>query len=283
MRRGTNWISSMPSGLTHLPSRSIIAGLVVAIAAAFAIGCNVTVAPTVPPVPTLVPADTPSPTATPQPTVAPEPTATPMPTATPVPTATPLPTATPVPTATPLPTATAVPDQPTVAPTATPAPTVSATVASTATPAASAAQAECPTAAQLAYLAIVDGWYKDFVEIMGNVAADWFALQDDVNLIFGEEFQKSGQVSLQQLRDLAQEMLDAIAPETMQDAQELATEVATLAVGYADSLAPLYNLQRGTPGVGDLLDLALTSSAAEIERIAQIALRMQAIRSALCG
>ena len=272
----------MCSGPIHLPSRTIIAGLIVAIAAAFAIGCNVTVAPTAPPVPTLVPVATPAPTATPLPTVAPDPTATPMPTATPVPTATPLPTATPVPTATPLPTATAVPEQPTVAPTATPAPTVAATTAATATPVASAAQSECPSVAQLAYMAVVDGWYEDFVEIMGNVAADWLALQDDIMLIFGEEFQESGNVSLQQLRDLAQEMLDAIAPETMQDAQELATEVATLAMGYADSLAPLYNLAPGTPGVADLLELALTSSAAEIERIAQIALRMQAIRAGLC-
>lgn len=128
----------------------------------------------------------------------------------------------------------------------------------------------------------MDGWYNSFAEILGNVAADWFALQDDIMLIFGEEFQESGNVSVQQLRDLAQKMLDATAPESLRAVQELATEIATLAVGYADSLAPLYNLPRGTPGVGDLLALALESSASEIARISEIAFRMQAIRDALC-
>lgn len=234
-------------------------------------------------------------------TVAPEPTATTVPTATIVPTATPLPptavpatntpvpTATPMPTNTPVPTATAVPTAAqAAAATQTPEPTAqaTATVAPTAdrAPVADAASdAECPTPEQAEYIETVEGYYESFTTILGNVAADWFLLQDDINLLFGDDFKNGGKESVMQLRALAVEMRAGEAPESMSEFQELVGEVATKSEGYAASLEPLYDLTPGNPAVDFLLDAALAASALEIQQITAIGMTLQGLRDGLCG
>ena len=163
---------------------------------------------------------------------------------------------------------------PTAAPTATPE-RADTPVAET--------QTECPTPEQQAYINAIEDQFETFTTILGNVAADWFKLNEDINLIFGEEFQAGGNLSVQQLRDLAGAMRVLPVPESLQNVAEMALQIAELSEGYAAGLEPLYNLARGTPGAADLVGLALEASASEIQRISEIALRMQAVRQALCG
>ena len=275
----------MRSDRAKLYRLSALTGLFIAVFV-IAIGC-VSVAPS--PAATTAPTATSVPTATPAPTATPPPTATAVPTSTPAPTATALPTATPTPTATPVPTATAVPNaqpQPTVAATATPAPTAAPVPTATPEPAdtpVAETQTECPTPEQQAYINAIEEQFESFTTILGNVAADWLRLNEDFNLIFGEEFQAGGNLSVQQLRDLAVVMRSLPVPESLKNVAEMAAQIATLSEGYAAGLEPLYNLAQGTPGVADLVGLALEASATEIQRISEIALQMQSVRQALCG
>ena len=241
-----------------------------------------TVAPD--PTATTVPTSTPVPTATPLPaTAVPSATNTPVPTPRPSPTSTPVPTATPVQMATPRPTSTPPPTRGSVVASPTPEPTMPA--AATAEPTATVApvaDVECPTPEQEAYIATVDGHFGTFTEVLGNVAADWFALQDDMNLIFGDEFKANGKESVMQLRELAADMRAGDAPESMMEIEALVVQIAEKSEGYAASLEPLYDLAPGTPGVDLLLDLALASSAAEIQAITEIGLKLTNARAQLC-
>lgn len=238
------------------------------------------------------------PTQVPAATVAAEPTATPIPTSTPAPTATPLPptavpatntpapTSTPVPTSTPAPTATAVPTAQSVSASPTPEPTVqaAATEAPDATsPRAADAAPECPTPEQAEYMDTVGDYFTSFTAIMGNVAADWFLLQDDINLLFGDDFKNGGKESVMQLRELAAEMRAGEAPESMSEFEALLGEIADKSEGYAASLEPLYDLTPGTPGIDLLLGLALEASATEIQQISAIGMNLDSLRRDLCG
>ena len=231
-------------------------------------------------------------------TVAIEPTATPIPTATPAPTATavpptavpatntPAPTSTPVPTSTPAPTATAVPTAQSVSASPTPEPTVE--VAATEAPDATSPRAadeapECPTPEQDEYMDTVGDYFNSFTAIMGNVAADWFLLQDDINLLFGDDFKNGGKQSVMQLRELAAEMRAGEAPESMSEFEALVGEIADKSEGYAASLEPLYDLTPGTPGLDLLLGLALEASATEIQQISAIGMNLENLRKGLCG
>lgn len=231
-------------------------------------------------------------------TVAAEPTATQVPTATPAPTATPIPptavpatntpapTATPVPTSTPAPTATAVPTAQSVSASPTPEPTapVAATEApDTTSPRVADAAPECPTPEQAEYIDTVGDYFNSFTAIMGNVAADWFLLQDDINLLFGDEFKDGGRESVMQLRELAAEMRAGEAPESMSEFEALVGEIADKSEGYAASLEPLYDLTPGTPGIDLLLGLALEASATEIQQISAIGMNLDSLRRDLCG
>lgn len=231
-------------------------------------------------------------------TVAAEPTATTIPTATPAPTATPVPptavpatntpapTSTPVPTSTPAPTATAVPTAQSVS--ASPTPEPSAPVAATVEPTMARAPAEdarpeCPTPEQAEYIDAVGDYFNSFTAIMGNVAADWFLLQDDINLLFGDEFKDGGRESVMQLRELAAEMRAGEAPESMSEFEVLVGEIADKSEGYAASLEPLYDLTPGNPAVDFLLDAALAASASEIQQISAIGMNLETLRRDLCG
>ena len=258
----------------------VLAGAVVSVCL-LAVSCaQVTQAPT--PIPAATVAA--EPTATPVPTSTPVPTETPIPpTATSIPTSTPMPTSTPIPTATPRPTSTPAPTRQSVAASPTPEPTTSATA--TAEPTATSVPevaAECPTPEQAEYITKIDGYQATFTTVLGNVAADWFALQDDINLLFGDEFQMNGMESVGELRELAADIRAGDAPESMQEIEELVLQIAEKSEGYAASLEPLYNLAPGTPGVDLLLDLALESSAAEIQQITAIGLRLTNARNELC-
>ena len=142
--------------------------------------------------------------------------------------------------------------------------------------------AECPTPEQAEYITKIDGYQDTFTTVLGNVAADWFALQDDIQLLFGDEFQMNGMESVGELRELAADIRAGDAPESMQEIEELVLQIAEKSEGYAASLEPLYNLAPGTPGVDLLLDLALQSSAAEIQQITAIGLRLTNARNDLC-
>lgn len=254
-----------------------------------AVACTQAAQPATP-----IPAATvaPEPTATTVPTATIVPTATPLPptavpaTNTPVPTATPMPTNTPVPTATPEPAPSRAPKDESAAETPTAEPTTQA--AATETPTATDARAadnapECPTPDQAEYIETVEGYYESFTTILGNVAADWFLLQDDINLLFGDDFKNGGKESVMQLRALAAEMRAGEAPESMSEFQELVGEVATKSEGYAASLEPLYDLTPGNPAVDFLLDAALAASALEIQQITAIGMTLQSLRDGLCG
>ena len=121
-----------------------------------------------------------------------------------------------------------------------------------------------------------------FVEIMGNVAADWFELQDDITLIFGDEFKARGAENLEDMLDLAKTIRDSSSPDGMQHIQDLVLTFAGLAEGYAASLKPLYNLPPGTPNVADLINLGLQESAAEIVRITQLGASVDSALRGFC-
>ena len=145
------------------------------------------------------------------------------------------------------------------------------------------AEVECPTPEQAEYIRKIDGFQTTFTTVLGNVAADWFALQDDINLLFGEEFQSNGMESVMELRELAADIRAGDAPESMREIEALVLQIADKSEGYAASLEPLYDLAPGTPGVALLLDLALASSATEIQAITEIGLTLTNARNNLCG